>query len=601
MPRYIALIAQKAFVSFASGIALITGIFLMLLYFTSVYQVGSKSDQLIDVSPASFAKPEENFPIATMAILLFSTGLIFTMKHYLNRIAIAGTRAKEKINTYATLTLQREEEIETLLFVLSKSEQLMVLTDREGKIIWINNGDAKLNNYSERELRQFKGRALAEVSHYPQIQETIALVLSTKKKTMYQAKSFDRDGGVYWSSTTVTPIMDANEEVQKLLFIDADITAIKKAEEEIEKMAGFVRDDANPALRIEAEGIVSYCNQAAEKLLNLWHSKTGEKIKKESITVLLNGALESQEEKQINVAVEKRLFRLRFVPAKCQNYVNVYGEDITESGVSLEASDLQAKGYQNCNLNFTDSLTYARRIQQSILPGEDQIRRYFNDAFALSMPRDIVSGDFFWVRELQAPGQYLLALADCTGHGVPGAMMSIVGHSLLNEIVESHGHMHPAEVLEKLNTEIIRSLRQKTGSTGSDGMDIAIMHIDLNDMCIHFAGAYQGMYLMNGKLNVYKGDRMPIGGVQHDTERHFSSQTIKIAPGNCIYLMTDGFMDQFGGPDDKKFLSHRIRTLIEKNHHFSMQAQSHIFKKAFEDWKGGHEQVDDVSIIGIKF
>ncbi len=542
-----------------------------------------------------------DFTTAALAILLPTAGLTLSMKHYLKRIEVSGGHAREKIKTDAFLILQLEEEIETLLFALSKTEQLIVLSDKEGKITWINNGDKNLNNYSEKELKHFKGKSMAEVSHNPKIQETIAHVLTTKEKTTYQAKSFDRDGGAFWSSTTLTPIVAANGEVQKLLFIDTDITAIKRAEEEIEKMAGFVGEDTNPALRIEADGLVSYCNQAAEKLLKQWQSKIGDRIRKESILILLNAAIEDQSEKQINVAVEKRLFKLRFVPAKCQSYANIYGEDITEIGVGPDGQNFQVSGYQNCNLNFTDSLTYARRIQQSILPGEDDIRRYFKDSFALSMPRDIVSGDFFWVQALEEKNQYLLALADCTGHGVPGAMMSIVGHSLLNEIVESHGRNHPAEVLQKLNTEIIRSLRQKTGSSGSDGMDIGLMHIDLNNMCIHFSGAYQGLYLMNGQLRVYKGDRMPIGGVQHDKERHFSSQTIQISPGDCVYLMTDGFSDQFGGPENKKFLSHRIRELIKKNHHFSMQAQSHIFKKTFEDWKGNHDQVDDVSLIGIKF
>lgn len=558
-------------------------------------------EEWAEVSPAYLAKAAENFKIAALTVLLLSIGLTLKMKCNLNRIATADIRAEEKIKSYDTLTSQHKAEIETLLFVLSKTEQLIVLTDKEGKIIWINNGDAKLNNYSEKELRLFKGRYMAEVSHYPKIQETIEHVLNTGEKTTYQAKSFDKDDGAFWSSTTVTPIMGAAGEVQKLLFIDVDITAIKRAEEEIEKMAGFVSEDANPVLRIEADGLVSYSNQAAEKLLKQWQSKSGDRIKKESILILLNASIEDQQEKQLNVAVEKRLFKLRFVPAKCQSYVNIHGEDITELGVQAHGHITQSPGYLNCNLNFTDSLTYARRIQQSILPGEDEIRRYFKNSFALSMPRDIVSGDFFWVQALREKDQYLLALADCTGHGVPGAMMSIVGHSLLNEIVESSGHNHPADVLHKLNAEIIRSLRQKTGSAGSDGMDIALMHIDLKNMYVHFSGAYQGLYLMNGQLSVYKGDRMPIGGVQHDKERHFSSQTFQISPGDCIYLMTDGFSDQFGGPENKKFLSHRIRKLIEKNHHYSMQAQSHIFKKAFEDWKGNLEQVDDVSLVGIKF
>ena len=218
------------------------------------------------------------------------------------------------------------------------------------------------------------------------------------------------------------------------------------------------------------------------------------------------------------------------------------------------------------------------------------------------MPKDIVSGDFFWIYELVPEKEYLLALADCTGHGVPGAMMSIIGHSLLNEIVEAHGFTDPPLVLKLLNKEVIKTLRQKQGtSCAPDGMDVALIHINLADMKIRFSGAYRPVYRMNGAIEVFKGDRQPIGGMHHEGEREFQSMDFDIAKGDSIYLMSDGFSDQFGGPDDKKFLTHRLRSLIQANHKYSMQAQSFVFHKTFESWKGNREQIDDVSVIGIKF
>jgi len=217
------------------------------------------------------------------------------------------------------------------------------------------------------------------------------------------------------------------------------------------------------------------------------------------------------------------------------------------------------------------------------------------------IPKDIVSGDFLWVHELVPERAYLLALADCTGHGVPGAMMSIIGHSLLNEIVETHGFTEPARVLKLLNTEVIKTLRQKNGSGSSDGMDIALVHIDLVKMKIRFSGAYRPVLRMNGSLHVFNGDRQPIGGMHHKGEREFHVSEFDIAKGDSIYLMSDGLSDQFGGPENKKFLTHRVKDMIAKNHKYSMQAQSYVFRETFNSWKGECEQIDDVSVIGIKF
>ncbi|MGB6037067.1 MAG: SpoIIE family protein phosphatase, partial [Cryomorphaceae bacterium] len=216
-------------------------------------------------------------------------------------------------------------------------------------------------------------------------------------------------------------------------------------------------------------------------------------------------------------------------------------------------------------------------------------------------PKDIVSGDFIWLHELKPKEEYLFALADCTGHGVPGAMMTIIGHSLLNEIVQSEEITEPAFILEELNKEVIRTLRQKTDGKSSDGMDVSIVKINIPELTITFAGAYQDIYYLNGKLNVLKGDRQPIGGKHHIYDRQFQNQSFKISKGDSIFLASDGFVDQFGGPDDKKFLKKRFSELIRNNHKYSMQAQSFIYEKAFEDWKGSKEQIDDISVVGIKF
>ena len=519
----------------------------------------------------------------------------------LKRIFKHEVSARNELKEYISLADERNEELEQLSFVLKKSENLILLADKNGRIIWLNESYHEKNNYSGAELESFVGKELAEVSHYSKIQSVIDEAIRTKMKVVYEAKSYDKDGNEFWASTTVTPIIDNKDEVQKLLFIDADITRLKLAEKEIANLANFTEEQTRPLIRIKNNGLVLYANEASESILRIWKSRVNEVITKKSILDIIRQTSLENTEKFINLECNNRIYNLRFFPVKEKDYVNIYGEDITEVQITEKENRKKALQLEQDNLSITDSINYARKIQEAILPDEDHIRQYFKNSFVLSKPKDIVSGDFFWIYETVAQKEYLLALADCTGHGVPGAMMSIVGHSLLNEIVEGEKCTDPAKILEILNKEIIKSLRQKTMEKSSDGMDVSILKINLENRTITFAGAYQQMYWVNGKMNIYKGDRQPIGGLHHDSNRKFTNHNFSYNHGDSIYLTSDGFQDQFGGENNKKFLSGRLRALLVNNHKYSMQAQSYIFNQAFEEWRGQHDQIDDVSMIGIKF
>ncbi|NEN25020.1 SpoIIE family protein phosphatase [Cryomorpha ignava] len=519
----------------------------------------------------------------------------------LKRIFKHEVSARKELKEYISLAEKRNEELEQLSFVLKKSENLILLADKNGRIEWLNESYHEKNNYSGAELESFVGKELAEVSHYPKIQSVIDEAVMTKSKVVYEAKSYNQDGSEFWASTTVTPIIDNEGEVQKLLFIDADITRLKLAEKEIANLANFTEEQTRPLIRIKNNGLVLYANEASESILHLWKSHVNEVITKKSILEIIRQTTLENAEKFINLECNNRIYNLRFFPVKEKDYVNIYGEDITEVQITEKENRKKALQLEQDNLSITDSINYARKIQEAILPDEDHIRQFFKNSFALSKPKDIVSGDFFWIYETVPQKEYLLALADCTGHGVPGAMMSIVGHSLLNEIVEGEECTDPAQILEILNKEIIKSLRQKTLEKSSDGMDVSVLRINLQSRTITFAGAYQQVYWINRKLNTYKGDRQPIGGLHHDSNRKFTNHTFSYGQGDSIYLTSDGFQDQFGGENNKKFLSRRLQELLVTSHKYSMQAQSHIFNQAFEEWRGQYEQIDDVSMIGIKF
>ncbi len=519
----------------------------------------------------------------------------------LRKIFAHEVESRNQLIEYGRLADERNRDLETLSFVLERSDNLIVLTDGTGRIEWLNKGDDRKNNYSREELDEFIGRELAEVSQYSKIQEVIDHVSSTKEKYVYEAKSYDDDKKEFWASTTVTPILNDQGEVSKLLFIDADITKMKIAEREISKLAKFPKEFSRPVMRFGHDGFVMYANEAGKKLIRQWGGEVKSHLQNKIMLKVLSETVTENSDKDVNVELANRIYRLNLHPVIDEEYINVYAEDITEEHGDQRDYRARAMQLEQHNLNITDSINYARRIQSAIIPGEDEVRRFFKDSFVMTRPKDIVSGDFIWLHEVEPGQEYLVALADCTGHGVPGAMMSIVGHSLLNEIVENENITDPAAILERLNTEIIRSLRQKTSADSSDGMDVSITKISIPDRKVVFAGAYQPIYWINGKLNILKGDRQPIGGLHHNTNRKFTNHEFDISKGDALYFASDGYVDQFGGPEDKKFLSRRLAELLEKNHKYSMQAQSNIYKKTFDDWRQGRDQVDDVSLMGIKF
>ncbi len=251
------------------------------------------------------------------------------------------------------------------------------------------------------------------------------------------------------------------------------------------------------------------------------------------------------------------------------------------------------------NEEITASITYASRIQQAILPPKDSFVSV-PDHFILFKPRDIVSGDFYWIHEREDTIGWMAA--DCTGHGVPGAFMSMLGTAFLNEIVSTMKKLDSAAILDELKANVIKSLHQ-TGEVGTsqDGMDVALCLLDKKTKKLQFSGAYNALILIrNGELSEIKADKMPIG-VAKDKRNHFSKEEFIVQEGDCLYVFSDGYVDQFGGEKGKKFMKKRFKDLLLEIHDKPMQEQQKILDKEFLEWIGtDYEQIDDVIVIGVK-
>lgn len=247
-----------------------------------------------------------------------------------------------------------------------------------------------------------------------------------------------------------------------------------------------------------------------------------------------------------------------------------------------------------------DSIAYAGKIQRALVPSALVYDELFADSFVIDRPKDLVSGDFHWVHRINDEVCFVAA-ADCTGHGLPGAMMAAIGCSLLNELVPLHAGKDPAEILTMLHHRMVSTLNQQGKQRGAgDGMDVALCRVDRATHEILFAGAFRPVYwLHQGQLSVINGDRRPVGGSQHDGERKFTSHRLAYAPGDRIYLFSDGYVDQFGGPERKRFMASRLHELILANKHLPLKEQAQVLDRAFLDWKGDAEQVDDICMLGL--
>jgi serine phosphatase RsbU (regulator of sigma subunit) len=288
------------------------------------------------------------------------------------------------------------------------------------------------------------------------------------------------------------------------------------------------------------------------------------------------------------------------------------------------------------NKDIIDSITYAKRIQDSILPSDEAFIQGLKDTFVLFNPKDIVSGDFYWlyVAPSDSPergetpfpsgrvgdGLIFFAAVDCTGHGVPGAFMSIVGYNLLDKIVGEYGITKPSEILDRLNKGVEETLRKEVEKLDiKDGMDITLCAFDKKTQILEFAGAYNPLYIVSTntlydfdvelipdmisdeglKLYEMKVDRFPIGSFS-ENQQLYQNHSVKLSKGDTVYLFSDGFADQFGGPQGKKFRYKQFKQLFLSINDKSMDEQKLILETTLTNWKGSIEQIDDVIVIGTR-
>jgi len=430
----------------------------------------------------------------------------------------------EELRNTSAIVEEYNKKLEKLSIVASKTDNAVLIANAQGKIEWINEGFERLYGFDLHGFIKEKGDTIFEASQFENIYDIVEESIINKKSAVYSTKNLNAEGQEIWVQTTLTPIYNDENKLVNIIAIDADISKIKLAENEID----------------------------------------------------------------------------------------------------------------NQNKKIKYSIQYARRIQSAILPPKRFIDRTLAEHFILYKPRDIVSGDFYWITRRQT--KILIAISDCTGHGVPGAFMSILGISFLNEIVtkivENSGanDISSSRILNQLRVNIIKSLHQKGKQLeAKDGMDIALCIFDIDTRKIQFAGANNPMYLIrkNSKDNILElpdesikitasedndlmlyeiiPDKSPIG-ISKTVIDDFRDNEFKVNSGDAIYLFTDGYVDQFGGKMGRKYLSKNFKTLLLSLYDIPMANQEKILDDEIENWRahekpsgGSYNQIDDILVMGIRF
>lgn len=262
----------------------------------------------------------------------------------------------------------------------------------------------------------------------------------------------------------------------------------------------------------------------------------------------------------------------------------------------------QNKKLEKLYKHVTDSIHYAKRIQNSILPPISLIQKKLPDSFVLYKPKDIVSGDFYWYE--QVDDDLVIASVDCTGHGVPGALMSMIGNNILNQAVIKYGARDAALLLDELNQGVANALRIGLDSQNAkDGMDISLCRINFKENILQYAGAFNPLYLIrNDELLEIKSDKFPIGFYVEDPDKKYTNHEFEIQDNDIFYLFTDGYADQFGGPNGKKFMYRQFKDVLMRIYTMPVDMQREILDATIEDWKkaGNVEQLDDIQVIGVR-
>ncbi|TAH18565.1 MAG: PAS domain S-box protein [Cytophagales bacterium] len=504
----------------------------------------------------------------------------------------------------------------TMQVLLENASEVITIYESNGKARYISPSVEPILGYSSEEMIGVNDIIHVHPNSVEVYQNMFDQLLEfPENQVTVQYEYRKKNGETIWLEATGNNLL-SDPAIGGIVINSRDITERRRAERE-SRMRGQMQSlsENSPDLitRINTEGTVYYINPVIKNLTGLlpevFLGKTIDDTDLNSAIVvnwtsIIKQIVESKTKSKIEMDFPSiygnRTMQVNAIPEynekKELESVLIVSNDITER----KEAELEIL---NINKKITESINYAKRIQSAIIPDTKILQGALNDAFVYYRPRDVVSGDFPWF--VQRDNNVYVAVVDCTGHGVPGALISLIGYFILNDITNKYDDCSTGEMLNLLDQGVTKTLRQEDSESSTrDGMDIALCKINLDTCELEYSGAHRPLYFVqNEEITEIKGDRFPIGGGQHKKRTNFTTTKIKFKPSDQVYMFSDGLPDQFGGASDNlmKYSPRKLRDLILDNQGVNMSEMHQIVDDSFETWRSNRKQTDDVLLIGIKF
>ena len=498
--------------------------------------------------------------------------------------------------------------------LLENASEVIAIYEKEGTIRYISPSVEKILGYTQNDLIGINDKVHVSPEGVDNFEGMFHQVIDNPFESVtIQYEYIKKNGETIWLEATANNLL-SDPAIQGIILNSRDITERRRAEREERmksKMQALSENSPDLITRFTQEGEVFYINPMIENYTgqkpsallnkNIDEIPVEELIRQEWVDLL---KLVEEKREKVNKEMDfpsiigDRVMQVNAIPE--------YDEENILESILMVSHDITERKQieiemQSKNRKISESINYAKRIQGAILPNNAVIRQLLPDSFILYKARDVVSGDFPWFTNVG--DTIYFAAVDCTGHGVPGALISLICFFLLNDIVIGRKVSDPGEILDYLDRGVTKTLRQDTSdSKTKDGMDIALCKIDLNNGKVSYSGAHRPLYYMNGKeLEEIKGNKFPIGGGVYKNQTKFTCTTIDVKKGDSIFFCSDGFPDQFGGPENRKYGPKRVREEIMKHYKKPMTEIYNLIDKDWTEWKGDQKQTDDVLLIGVRF
>jgi len=503
--------------------------------------------------------------------------------------------------------------------LLENASEIISIYAQDLNMTYVSPSVLRILGYTPEEMMKGKDTERLSLQGQTSLKQLFESLIQDPEKAGTIEYTFVRKDGEMVSLETTGRNLLNDSSVSGIILNSRDITERRRAEKEEmmkTRMQSLSENSLDMIVRLGHEGRFYYANPVVEDytgrsprdlvnknisevtlpgILHEYFTKT--------LDTMLGSPRKTNTELTIPASIEEfRMERIMSIDAipevsgEILETILFVGHDITEA--KRIEREIQIK-----NKKIEDSINYAERIQSSILPDIKHIKEFFSRSFIYYKPRDVVSGDFPWF--FPKENSVYIAAVDCTGHGVPGALLSFVGYFLLNNLADQSNDYTAGEICDRLHSGVRHTLKQnQPDADARDGMDLSLCKIELDTGIMHYTGAHRPLYYFrNGELIEYKGDRKAIGGIpsKRKPEKPFTNHVIQYEKGDRIFFFSDGLPDQEGGPDFRKYSPKRIRDMITQNPGATMNQFNTLFMEDFESWSKGQKQLDDVLLIGIEF